>query len=956
MKTFTLLTLFFFYSFCTQAQTQTVTLNHWEPDGNGFIYDNLVIDFTFSLGEYKEYYRVNSTLKYTLSYKYNGKIYESSDVHLPNNSKENQKRDEYFQNHLIFYKIIFSNGYIATQDGDKFNGGGQCGTKAVDNLKVIRIEGDNSKQNTNAHIESWIKESLNPKSSATNNTQTEGNANSYNSNNSSSGSALNTEENSNSYNSENSKIDEANQALITKEEQKRREMVAEQQSSIEKEQKRILEVEKYTLEAGAQLANSNYFGAANSYAMASNESGFWTSYSLGVGQKVIGVISDIKKQNIAKHRKSLQKYSGYVSSNYKAFKKNLKEGNWEEFFKKVETLHYQEEQVLSEVEWLSKKDNSNWGTIANEIYTNRSQRKESTWEVLNNNEFTPEMVKYRYFLHAGLINFKIAEDIFSNFYSFSRTDQKKLYNCIYNGSSSISLKDDRLSKIILGGFELATYRRTDFTSYPNTEIIVDDLNILDNFFSKHYRWLSSYGGSNRPYLWIVKKSQILYEFSKADVNWRKYLSINENYIKLSIKSDYNKTNSKEQNDILYYHLKGLEANYKKNYSLANDYYMKLLGEMENFDLKNSNMFMFYGFEKLKGQLAYDIGTNFKEANNVSMADKYMTLGLDKYPNYKGFYDFGLFLLDRNEVDAALPQFLTAIKYKRKEPQTYMIVSKIYLSKMDYVQAYNYTIKAKEKGFDKSEIKRQLEKIELKSGKYISELNKLSEAIPKEPTQGIVIRNRTIQLYKNQIEGEGNEEGIVSYKKMNKATLIKSLGTDGQNYTHALYMQSPGVDLSKPWPEMNPQLLTDIHIGGNRSETVYYVPYNEKGEIHGFCYGISKKKLTVIIHFKNNMYLSVISHPHKKNPIEVYHFDELSGFFKYRETYNTHTIIPETCFFEINNLDYINKILSSFGSKKVKLHNSKKVCLGILVNIWEYHGKLKSSNTFYNIKGEAHKDI
>ena len=171
MKTFSILTLLF-YSFCAQAQTQTVTLNHYEPNGNGHVIDNLVIDFTFTRDSNNmDYYKVISTPRnYKHSYKYNGKIYRASDLHIPNDTEKNKLIDKHFWSHITFFKIFFSNGYSTPANTTR---GSSEQSMVQGDCKVIRIEGDNSHQMINTHIEGWIKESLNPKKSVSKATQKE---------------------------------------------------------------------------------------------------------------------------------------------------------------------------------------------------------------------------------------------------------------------------------------------------------------------------------------------------------------------------------------------------------------------------------------------------------------------------------------------------------------------------------------------------------------------------------------------------------------------------------------------------------------------------------------------------------------------------------------------------------------------------------------------------------------
>ena len=162
MKTFTLFTLLFFYSFCAQAQTQTVTLNHYEPNGNGHVIDNLVIDFTFTRDSNNmDYYKVIATPRnYVHSYKYNGKIYKASDLHVPNDSEKNKLIDKHFWSHITFFKIIFSNGYSTSANTTRGSSEQSMVKSPGIDCKVLRFEGDNSHQMINSHIERWIKESM----------------------------------------------------------------------------------------------------------------------------------------------------------------------------------------------------------------------------------------------------------------------------------------------------------------------------------------------------------------------------------------------------------------------------------------------------------------------------------------------------------------------------------------------------------------------------------------------------------------------------------------------------------------------------------------------------------------------------------------------------------------------------------------------------------------------------
>jgi hypothetical protein len=61
-----------------QAKSQTFEIDHYEPDGNGFVYDNISVKtYIESASSGVKLYAVPKV--WSVSYKYNGEIYKASD-------------------------------------------------------------------------------------------------------------------------------------------------------------------------------------------------------------------------------------------------------------------------------------------------------------------------------------------------------------------------------------------------------------------------------------------------------------------------------------------------------------------------------------------------------------------------------------------------------------------------------------------------------------------------------------------------------------------------------------------------------------------------------------------------------------------------------------------------------------------------------------------------------------
>tara|TARA_B110000285_G_C15132925_1_gene624888 strand:+ start:120 stop:2732 length:2613 start_codon:yes stop_codon:yes gene_type:complete len=85
-------------------QGQTFKIDHYEPEGNGFVFDNIIInvyDKPASNGETRVYAQGDV---WEVSYKYNGKIYKSNDAPI------NGKIDNLFAVRITQFDILFTNG------------------------------------------------------------------------------------------------------------------------------------------------------------------------------------------------------------------------------------------------------------------------------------------------------------------------------------------------------------------------------------------------------------------------------------------------------------------------------------------------------------------------------------------------------------------------------------------------------------------------------------------------------------------------------------------------------------------------------------------------------------------------------------------------------------------------------------------------------------------------------
>jgi len=117
MKT-TLISFLLITFVSTTLHSQTFKIDHYEPEGNGFVFDNIIIEVynkPAGNGDTRVYTHSNV---WDVSYKYNGKIYKANDAPI------NGKIDNLFAIRITHFDILFTNGlngdfsiYPPSEDG-----------------------------------------------------------------------------------------------------------------------------------------------------------------------------------------------------------------------------------------------------------------------------------------------------------------------------------------------------------------------------------------------------------------------------------------------------------------------------------------------------------------------------------------------------------------------------------------------------------------------------------------------------------------------------------------------------------------------------------------------------------------------------------------------------------------------------------------------------------------------
>tara|TARA_R110002126_G_scaffold281512_2_gene429334 strand:+ start:3450 stop:3905 length:456 start_codon:yes stop_codon:yes gene_type:complete len=86
-----------------QAKSQTFKIDHYEPEGNGFVYDNISVKtYTESASGGVRLYAVAKV--WDVSYKYNGKIYKTEDAPL------NGTLNNLFKPRFTQFDIVLTDG------------------------------------------------------------------------------------------------------------------------------------------------------------------------------------------------------------------------------------------------------------------------------------------------------------------------------------------------------------------------------------------------------------------------------------------------------------------------------------------------------------------------------------------------------------------------------------------------------------------------------------------------------------------------------------------------------------------------------------------------------------------------------------------------------------------------------------------------------------------------------
>lgn len=143
----------------SQAVSQTFVIDHYEPEGNGFVYDNISIEISFesnTSGSSSNSIKLYAVPRvWDVSYKYNGEIYRADDTPI-NGTLDNLFKPRYTQ-----FDIVLANGTKL-----KYSLWPYATTPAYDNLccepkytvQSIHINKDNS--NIDARIESKLSVSI----------------------------------------------------------------------------------------------------------------------------------------------------------------------------------------------------------------------------------------------------------------------------------------------------------------------------------------------------------------------------------------------------------------------------------------------------------------------------------------------------------------------------------------------------------------------------------------------------------------------------------------------------------------------------------------------------------------------------------------------------------------------------------------------------------------------------